>query len=141
MGTPATTQPDETETPEVSHQMANTKVCLVANLSGLDFAPATITHTYAGVGAIRDKFKRDIFRNKDSQEFDITMGHSADEWTFSLTADGTTYHAGALFPKNCSLTQEDWLSHVPVFFVLHPIKDGYSIVLPRSSSCLYNGYH
>jgi len=133
---------DEPVTPKVSQAQTSSKRCVVWNLTVLDFRDVTITHKYATVGSHKDTFKRDILRSGDDQEFDLTRSAGGgDQWTFSLTAGDDTYDQGHFFPKSCALTPEDWQSDIPVFFIFHPIKDGYSIALPKSSSCMYNTYH
>lgn len=111
--------------------------CYLTNQTGRAITDAYLAHEWDGD---RQAVAADWMDPGERKELPIRVGGGGhDLWTVRFTdaTDTGTWHRNR---KQCDVTSGDYDSGQPVYINLGPGRQGWSVVLPDSSSCWDNYY-
>lgn len=129
---------DDPKSAEASRNWRGQMTCKVINLTGWQLNRILIEHY---LGAITDVGNNDHIWMRDNDSFDFTInvgsGHS-DYW--HIEAEKSSGEVLFRDDKGCDVEYSDWDSGLPMYIIIGPRSPGFSIQLPKSSSCMGNYY-
>jgi hypothetical protein len=124
---------------EVAMSWSGTMHCNITNSTGGTITKVAFSHEWNGAAQAPLFNQNQGFADGDSAEFTIDVGEGgADLWSVQFTDAGGNcwYRSG----KQCDISEDDFNSGKPVKAVLKAGTVGFSIELPKSSSCPDNYY-